>query len=170
MKKALGRDLESCKLRDGKKLISAFSSLIGEGVTSPLPSIVVTDVSTNVDMTELSHLFQPSDMLSDEKGRIFGGTLAFNAAHQSESRLTDKFLSMALVHLYRVASLEVKRFNSKEWISKVATEQDGILFARNRLYDGLSFMSAGEMLNITLGDLGINIMAPMIDRYSELAY
>ena len=77
---------------------------------------------------------------------------------------------MVLIHLYKVATLEVRKFNSKEWLSKVAIEQDGILFAKNRLHDGLSFITAGEMSSISLGDLGINIAAPLIDRYSELAY
>ena len=94
----------------------------------------------------------------------------YSAAHSDGRILTDKFLSMGLVHLYKVATLEVRKFNSKEWLSKVAIEQNGILFAKNRLHDGLSFISAGELSSISLGDLGINIAAPLIDRYSELAY
>ena len=60
--------------------------------------------------------------------------------------MTDKYLSQALVHLYKVATMEVKKFNSKEWISKHAYEEDGILWAKNRLHDGLSFMTAERML------------------------
>ena len=169
MKKSLGRDLRSCQLGNKKKLVSAFSSLMGEGIVSPLPNVATVNECIEVDMTELWDMFKPTDLMIDEEGRTPSG-LIFNMVHQTESRLTDKFISMALVHLYTVASKEVRKFNSKEWLSKVAVEHDGILYARNRLHDGLSFISAGELSNISLGDLGINISAPMIDRYSELAY
>ena len=94
----------------------------------------------------------------------------YNSTHSHGGRLTDKFISMALVHLFKVATLEVKKFNSKDYLSKIAIEQDGILVSKNRLHEGLSFISAGELSSINLGDLGINIAAPLVDRYSELAY
>ena len=66
--------------------------------------------------------------------------------------------------------MKVKKFNSKDWLNKVAYEESGILFSKNRLHEGLSFVTAGELTNLKLGDLGINVTSPMIDRFSELAY
>ena len=102
--------------------MSAFSSLMGEGdlKTDVLPSIVMTSVCIDTDMTELLDLFEPGLMTHS----------AYKSSHFDGVGLTDKFLSMALVHLYKVATIEVKKFNTKDWISKVAVERDGIYLQR----------------------------------------
>ena len=146
-------------------MFSAFSSLMveGEDQIAVLPNVAETQVA--VELSELVTLFDPVQHI-----RNFEGKNLFMASHVEGSRLSDKFLSQALVHLFKVATLEVKRFNSRDWISKVSYEEDGILFSKNRLHEGLSFITAGELKNLNLGDLGVNISSPLIDRFSELAY
>ena len=48
-------------------------------------------------------------------------------------------------------------------------EQEDILLSRNRMTTGLDYVHTGE-LNINLGSLGIKVQAPVIDRFSPLAY
>ena len=45
--------------------------------------------------------------------------------HADKGILTDDYLSMALTHLYRVATKEVLKFNSKQFIEKIAVNMDG---------------------------------------------
>ena len=170
MKRALGKEPVSCTLKDGKKMISAFSSLMGEGNDSRacLPNVV--EFHTIVDISELVTLFSPCSYIMDIESKIMGSSKVYLEAHSQGARLSDRFLSQALVHLFKVATIEVKKFNSCDWIDKVAYEENGILFSKNRLNEGLSFVTAGELKNINLGDLGINVNSPLIDRYSELAY
>ena len=151
-------------------MVSAFSSLMGEvGKTvSCLPSLV--EVEHKLDMSELVSLFEPGKMMRKFEGDTLPSLKIYQVSHTYGLRLTDSYLSQALVHLFKVATIEVKKFNSKDWLSKVAYEEDGILMSKNRLNEGLSFVTAGELTNLNLGDLAINVASPLIDRYSELAY
>ena len=170
MKKALGKQPTSCTLKGGQKIVSAFSSLMGEGEINHkcLPNLVETQ--QKLDMTELISLFKPCNLSRNIEGDTSTCLKLYQASHMEGARLTDHYISQALVHLFKVATLEVKRFNSKDWLAKTAYEEDGILLAKNRLHEGLSFITAGELTNLNLGDLAINISSPLIDRYSELAY
>ena len=168
MRRALGREPTCCILKGGNKIVSAFSSLMGVGENQILCLPNVVEVQEKVDVSELVSLFDPKAQMRNVQADP--EVSLYKASHSDGARLSDKFLSQALVHFYKVATLEVKQFNGKDWIGKVAYEEDGILFSKNRLHEGLSFVTAGELSNINLGDLGINISSPLIDRYSELAY
>ena len=170
MMKALGKKLTSCTLKGGKKIFSAFSSLmgVGEDQTACLPNII--EYPDLVNMTELVTMFDPLTEMSNAQAKTNRSINLYHASHTETARLSDNFISQALVHLYRVATTEVKKFNSRDWLAKVSYEEEGILFSKNRLHEGLSFMTAGELENINLGDLGINVASPLIDRFSELAY
>ena len=63
--------------------------------------------------------------------------------------LTDQYLNMALTHLYRKASSEVKKFNKEKVVQKIAVEEDQILFSKSRIIDTTSF---AEMGDLCLGD------------------
>ena len=82
---------------------------------------------------------------------------------------TEKYVNMALLYLFRKASMEVREFNSAGFIKKHTVEKDGILLSKSRMVAGLDFAYTGE-LNIDLGSLGLKVNAPVIDRYSPLAY
>ena len=82
---------------------------------------------------------------------------------------TDKYVNMALLYLFRKATREVHEFNSVNFIKKHTIVLDDILLSKNRMVAGLDFVHTGE-LNLNLGNLGIKVNAPVIDRYSPLAY
>jgi sulfur transfer protein SufE len=49
--------------------------------------------------------------------------------------LSDGFINIALTYLFKKAAAEVKEFNPKKTIDKIAVEQDHVLFSKNRLVD-----------------------------------
>ena len=84
--------------------------------------------------------------------------------------MTDWYLNMALTHLYKKATSEVKKFNKEKVVQKITVEEDQILFSKTRIIDTMSF---AEMGDLGLGDIpamGINSHVPVIDRHSPLAY
>jgi hypothetical protein len=84
--------------------------------------------------------------------------------------LSDEQLSQALTYLYQKASLEVKEFNSQSVIKKYTVEKNSILFSKGRLIDGMNFIEAGGLDLGDLGELGVNVQVPVLDRYSPLSY
>ena len=79
-------------------------------------------------------------------------------------------LSMALTYLYQKGSLEVKEFNSLSVIKKHTVERDNILLSKGRLIDGMNFLETGGLDLGDLGELGVNVQVPVLDRYSPLSY
>ena len=58
-------------------------------------------------------------------------------------------------------------------VKKIAIEKDQILFSRNRILDSQRFQVAGGLEEgdiLGLGDFGIKVKTPMLDRYSPLSY
>ena len=89
--------------------------------------------------------------------------------HVAEPSSCDRYIGLALLYLFRKATLEVKEFNSVSFIKKHTIEMDGILVSKNRMVEGLDYLYSGE-LNIDLGSLGIKLHAPVLDRFSPLSY
>ena len=94
---------------------------------------------------------------------------SFHTDRSLDPAETEKYIDMALRYLFRKSSFEVKKFNSAELIKKHMVEKDDILFSKSRMMAGLDFVHTGE-LNVNLGSLGLKVHAPVIDRYSPLAY
>ena len=84
--------------------------------------------------------------------------------------LGDQQLSAALTFLYQKASMEVKEFNSQSVIKKYTVEKNNILYSKGRLIDGMNFIEAGGLDLGDLGELGVNVQVPVLDRYSPLSY
>ena len=84
-------------------------------------------------------------------------------------RVTDRFINMALMYLFRKGAAEVRQFVSAKIIEKHMFEKEGILLSKNRMLDCLDYIYTGE-LNVDLGSLGIKANTPVLDRYSPLAY
>ena len=95
--------------------------------------------------------------------------ISYHVDRESQPISTDRYIKMALLYLFRKASNEVREFNSASMISKHMLEKDGILLSKSRMVAGLDFVYTGE-LNVNLGSLGIKENAPVVDRYSALAY
>ena len=84
--------------------------------------------------------------------------------------ITDDYVSQALIYLYKKATCEVLKFNSKEKVDKIGVIKDGILLSKGRILDGMNFVQAGGMAVTGLDDLGVKAYTPVIDRFSPLAY
>ena len=68
---------------------------------------------------------------------------------------------------------EVKEFNKPDLIKRISVEENGILFSKARILDSQRFQIAGgleenEILGI--GEFGIKVKTPVLDRYSPLSY
>ena len=82
----------------------------------------------------------------------------------------DKYINMALLYMYRKGSLEVKHFMKESKIEKIAIEKEGVLLSYGRLLDEMNFKETAELPNLNLGDLGVRVNLPVIERHSPLAY
>ena len=83
---------------------------------------------------------------------------------------TDRYINLALCYLFRKATAEVKKFNSKLSIEKISVEKEGVLFSTGRMVQGMKFIQAGGLEVTDLEPLGINSWSPILDRYSPLSY
>ena len=77
---------------------------------------------------------------------------------------------MALTYLYQKASKEVKHFNSSSILKKYTIEKNNVLLSKGRLIDGMNFIETGGLDFGDLGELGINVQVPVLDRHSPLSY
>ena len=70
------------------------------------------------------------------------------------------------------ATAEVIEFNSKEVVMKKGVKgPNGILYSRSRLDDSHRFVVAGDFPADSVGrELGLNMKAPLVDRWSPIAY
>ena len=81
-------------------------------------------------------------------------------------------LSRALKYWMVKATKEVIEFNDKEVVMKKGVKgPNGVLYSRSRLDDSHRFIVAGDFPADSIGrELGLNVMAPLIDRWSPIAY
>ena len=85
--------------------------------------------------------------------------------------LTDDEISWSLNYLFMKGSEEVKQFQKPDFIKKISVEKNGVLFAKSRILDGQRFEVAGGLEGSTaLEEMRINLMTPVLDRYSPLSY
>ena len=87
-----------------------------------------------------------------------------------QMHLAEKARGLLATYLFRLTSLEVKEFNKASLIEKHGVEQNGIILSKNRLLENMEFNKVTGMEMISLDPLGINVKAPLLDRYSPLAY
>jgi hypothetical protein len=81
----------------------------------------------------------------------------------------DKYINMALLYLYRKATVELKAFHSAEALAKIGVEIDGVILSKGRIMQGMEFLETAE-LDLDLGSLGLRNSLPVLDRYSPLSY
>ena len=62
-----------------------------------------------------------------------------------ENSHTEVHVQLALQYYFRLATREVKEFNSKSMIDKIAVEVDGLLLSRSRIHDVLNFIETGDL-------------------------
>ena len=97
-------------------------------------------------------------------------TLTQTVVTAGAEQITEKFINLSLNYLFRKAAAEVKKFNSRKVIEKISVEQDGILFSKSRILDGMSFAELGGLELADLQVMGVTAHVPVIDRFSPLAY
>ena len=82
----------------------------------------------------------------------------------------EVYVQLALQYYFKLGTVEVKEFNSKAMLEKIAVEEDGILFSKSRIHDVLNFIETGDLEVKDLGALNIRAKVPVIDRFSPLSY
>ena len=86
-------------------------------------------------------------------------------------RLSEDDIQYSLEYFYKTATKEVEEFNKPELIAKLGVKKDGILFHKTRILEGQRFVQAGELKGVEiLRSQGINVLTPLVDRWSPLAY
>ena len=83
---------------------------------------------------------------------------------------TGMFINLSLCYLFRRATLEVKQFNNRSTVEKIAVESDGILLSTSRFFQGVKFVEAGGLKPGDLEHMGIKSKVPILDRFSPLSY
>ena len=84
--------------------------------------------------------------------------------------IDDEDISDALAYWFLKGTQEVKKFNKKELIDKIAIEKNNILFNRSRILDGQRFVLTGGFKEDSLGmEVQLNLMSPILDRHSPIA-
>ena len=78
-------------------------------------------------MTELVTLFKPDYVMRNLEGDTWITMNQYQASNSVGSRLTDKYLSQALVHLFKISTLEVKKFNSKDGCQRMHLKKESCL-------------------------------------------
>jgi hypothetical protein len=81
---------------------------------------------------------------------------------------TDRYISQALLYLYRKGTLEVKAFHSAKEVKRMGYEVEGVLLSRDRLIQGMDFLETAEV-QLDLGAMGIKTSVPVLDKYSPLS-
>ena len=112
-------------LNEGSLLFSVFSSMLNISETT------FAAYFTNIYWTE-------------EEISLFLKVHASITADENQ-HLSDRFLNLALLYLYRKAASEVKKFNGKEYVKKIVVEKEGILYPKLVCND-----NKGEQCSITM--------------------
>ena len=82
----------------------------------------------------------------------------------------EVYVQLALQYYFKLGTVEVKEFNSQSVIKNYTVEKNNILYSKGRLIDGMNFIEAGGLDLGDLGELGVNVQVPVLDRYSPLSY
>ena len=143
-----------------KKFVRVMTSVLmflikcrkGKPFTGPLLSNPLTKVPTLLTAT------------------VENAAAAMEPLNLDDMHLAEKAFSLVATYLFRVTSLEVKKFNKASVIEKHGIEQNGFLLSKNRLLETMEFNKVTGMEMINLDPLGVNVKVPLLDRFSPLAY
>ena len=85
-------------------------------------------------------------------------------------QLEESCYKLTGTYLFRKTSSELKEFTKKSIIDKQGHEANGIVYSKNRLLETVEFNKVTGMELVNLDPLGVNVMAPLMDRYSPVSY
>ena len=87
-----------------------------------------------------------------------------------EMHLQEKSFRLVATYIFRTTTAEVKEFSKHSILDKQGVELGGIIYSKNRLLESLEFQKITGMEAVSLDPLGVNVQAPILDRYSPVAY
>ena len=126
---------------------------------------------------QMFHSMQNMDEVVVEETKLtdyFAGSSSINGMKATTDAvffISDEDISHALEYWYKKGTAEVKQFNKPELLSKIAIEKNGVLFSRSRIMAGQRFVVAGGFGKNSLGlEVGMNLMTPVLDRWSPISY
>ena len=88
----------------------------------------------------------------------------------SDMKLEEKCFKLVATYIYRKTTAELVEFTKKSAVEKQGHKINDIIYSKNRLLETVEFSKVTGMEMIDLDPLGVNVRAPMIDRYSPFAY
>ena len=115
----------------------------------------------------MASIFNRDLFQSHESRERFSNTQV--ATDDQATMITDKYINMAMLYLFRKATEELKGFHSNEVLKKIGHKVDGVLLSRGRIMQGIEFMETAEV-DVDLGSMGIRASLPVLDRHSPLSY
>ena len=162
-------------LYEGGLTFSVFSSSLKFYNDKSLNLVAATTTTSGSEEKPVNSICQLSNYFSnvywsEDETVLFSQAHAAAAAGTGVAKLTDRYLNIALLYLFRKATAEVHKFNGKEFVKKHGVEKEGVLLSQSRLFDGLNFSETGELDFIKLGSLGLKLHVPVLDRHSPLSY
>ena len=119
-----------------------------------------------VNGISLTSVFNRNPLHSEKTRQVFENTQVVPEWYH-ESR--DKFVNMALLYLFRKATVELKAFHNDGYLAKIGVEVDGVILSKGRIMEGMEFLETAE-LELNLGAMGLRTHLPVLDRYSPLSY
>ena len=116
----------------------------------------------------------PKKIVSEFVGQTFNvkekASTKFASSSEKIVTINEAEVKRAILYWVDKATWEVKSFNKKETIERLGFEKEGILFCRSRIMDGQRFLQTGEFGEENFGlDIGLNLLTPLVDRYSMIA-
>ena len=132
-------------LSEGSLSFSVFSSMLNisekkEGIK--YVAVTVETLATSAKTTFAAYF--TNIYWTEEEISLYLKVHASITADENQ-HLSDRFLNLALLYLYRKAASEVKKFNGKEYVKKIVVEKEGILYPKLVCND-----NKGEQCSITM--------------------
>ena len=108
--------------------------------------------------------------LSWTSQKVSLGENAQNRPGVCQISINEDDVQRSLIYWYSKATAEVKHFVRKETVEKIAVEKENILMSRSRILDGQRLIQAAELSEDGAGvEIGLNLLTPVIERYSAIA-
>ena len=113
-----------------------------------------------LDLNSQSNICWGSDKAGQPDG--YGGSVMV---------FDDSDIARAQQYWFQKATAEVLQFVGQDTVKRVGVMREGILYCRSRIHDGQRLMQTGGCDVDDIGaEVGLNLMTPLVDRYSPIAY
>ena len=165
-----GRNILSRVLVEGRLVFRMFTVQLEEmdeapDDEEPIFGLNAVGMRPDLDCNEVSGIsltstFNRNPLHSEKTKQMFENTQVVPKWYQ-EAR--DKFVNMALLYLFRKATVELKAFHNAGTLAKIGVEVDGVILSKGRIMKGMEFLETAE-LDLNLGAMGLRTHLPVLDR------